>query len=319
MSVLIDLIASLEKQLSEADSEAKAAQGAFFKWQQSEEKKVFSVFENPQSTEEDKKRARIEFDDQEMQKRVREVEPAFAKRDKIQQNLSEKVEWLRKGYEILDPTTPSQAPSEAPTVKPPQEPSDQDKETERRERELMDDEGDMEERKRIEGEAKLPRDPASDPTTPSQAPSEAPSQRPSQTPPKEPSDQAIDQKAKPQRDPASDTAAAAAAAAATGPEPKIFKDLKDLKKQKDDFKNVAKDPTKSRKEKEDALKALADKAKELVSDVKKITSPSGKSGADGKSGSPGRSYMPSGSNLTGKKGEKGEKGKKGKKKKDGSE
>jgi hypothetical protein len=99
----------------------------------------------------------------------------------------------------------------------------------------------------------------------------------------------------------------------------IFKGFKDLKKQKDDFKNVAKDPTKSRKEKEDELKVLADKAKELVSDLKKTTSPSGKSGADGKSGSPGRSYMPSGSNLNGKKGEKGEKGKKGKKKKDGSE
>jgi len=252
MSVLIDLIASLEKQLSEADSEAKAAQGAFFKWHQSEEEKVFSVFENPQSTEEDKKRARLEFDDQEMQKRVREVDPTFAKRDKIQQNLSEKVEWLRKGYEILDPTTPSQAPSEAP--------------------------------------------------------SEAPSQRPFQIPPQAPSDQAIGQKGKLRRDPASDPTKGK-------PEPKIFKDFNDLKKQKDDFKNVAKDPTKSRKEKEDALKAIADKATELVSDLKTTTSPSGKSGADGKSGSPGRSYMPSGSNLNGKKGEKGEKGKKGKRKK----
>jgi hypothetical protein len=124
MSVLPDLIASLEKQLSEADSEAKATSVEFLKWHKDSEKKAFLVFENPKSTEEDKQRARIEFDDQEMQKRVREVDPAFAKRDKIQQQLSEKAEWFRKGYEISDPTTSDQAPpSQEPFVRPSQEPS----------------------------------------------------------------------------------------------------------------------------------------------------------------------------------------------------
>jgi hypothetical protein len=172
MSVLIDLIANLEKQLFEADSEAKATWGEFFKWQKESEKEVFSVFENPKSTEEDKYRARLKFDDEEMQKRVQELEPALEKRNKIQQQLSEKAEWLRKGYEISDPTTsdqappsqepfvrPSQEPSkelskeppEEPTVRPPQEPSDQqaiDKEAKLQ----RDKEREMEKRERIKEE-----------------------------------------------------------------------------------------------------------------------------------------------------------------------
>jgi len=154
MSVLPDLIASLEKQLSEADSEAKATRVEFLKWHKDSEKEVFSVFENPTSTEADKINARHKFHLEEMQKRRQELQPAFEKRDKIQQQLSEKSDWFRKGYEISDPTTsdqapPSQEPSEAPTVKPPQEPSDQqaiDKEAQR------DKDRETEKRKRIEGE-----------------------------------------------------------------------------------------------------------------------------------------------------------------------
>jgi len=149
MSFLIDLIASLEKQLSEADSEAKATRVEFLKWHKESEKEVFSVFENPTSTEADKINARHKFHLEEMQKRKQELEPAFEKRDKIQKNLSEKAEWFRKGYEILDPTTSDQAPpSQEPTVRPTQEPSDQqaiDKEAKLQ----RDKEREMERRERI--------------------------------------------------------------------------------------------------------------------------------------------------------------------------
>jgi hypothetical protein len=171
MSILIDLIASLEKQLSEADSEAKAKQGEFFKWHKESEKEVFSVFENPTSTEADKENARHKFHIEDMQKRRETLQPAFEKRDKIQEELSEKAEWLRKGYEMIDPTASSQAvfqeptvrpplqppeeptvrPPQEPTVRPPQEPLDQQA-TDKEAKLQRDKEREMEMRKRAEGD-----------------------------------------------------------------------------------------------------------------------------------------------------------------------
>ena len=98
MSLLVDLIESLRQKLAESDSALKTTRESFLNWRREAYKEFYSVSENVD--------ARKKFHDEERQKRKRELEPAYEKRDQIKKDLDSKIEWLNKGYEItVSPTT----------------------------------------------------------------------------------------------------------------------------------------------------------------------------------------------------------------------
>lgn len=101
MSLLTDLVESLRQKLAESDSALKTTRESFLNWRREADKEFHSVLRKPDSSEQDIKNARKKLHDEEMQKRKRELEPAYEKRDQIKKDLDSKIEWLNKGYEIL--------------------------------------------------------------------------------------------------------------------------------------------------------------------------------------------------------------------------
>ena len=119
MSLLADLIDSLSKKLSEADSALKTTRESFLDWRRDADKEFHSVLRKPDSSEQDIFNARKKLHDEEMQKRKRELEPAYEKRDQIKKDLDSKIEWLNKGYEItVSPTTDAEEPETKKPSKP---------------------------------------------------------------------------------------------------------------------------------------------------------------------------------------------------------
>ena len=117
MSLLADLVESLRQKLAEANSSATEAHKSFLNWHREADKEFYSVLQKPDSSEQDIFNARKKLDDEEMQKRKRELEPAYEKRDQIKKELDSKIEWLNKGYEILT-VSPATDAEEPETKKP---------------------------------------------------------------------------------------------------------------------------------------------------------------------------------------------------------
>lgn len=111
MSLLADLVESLRKKLDEANSSATEASKSFLDWRREAYKELYSVFDNPKSSEQDKINAHKKLHDEERKKRKLELEPAYEKQDQIKKDLDSKIEWLNKGYEItVSPTTDAEEP-----------------------------------------------------------------------------------------------------------------------------------------------------------------------------------------------------------------
>ena len=118
MSLLADLVESLRQKLAEANSSATEASKSFSDWRREADKEFHSVFEKPNPSEQDIKSARKKLHHEEIQKR-KELEPVLEKRDQIKKELDSKIEWLNKGYEILNlPVSPTTDAEEPETKKP---------------------------------------------------------------------------------------------------------------------------------------------------------------------------------------------------------
>ena len=119
MSLLADLVESLRQKLAESDSALKTTRESVLNWRREANKEFYSVLQKPDSSEQDKINARKKFHDEERQKRKLELEPAYEKRDQIKKDLDSKIEWLNKGYEILNlPVSPTTDAEEPETKKP---------------------------------------------------------------------------------------------------------------------------------------------------------------------------------------------------------